>query len=152
MSFQYFQDIFPDLRGLGWASNSPLWVRQIYKIKIKSQRYALIPEISGLYLTENRETEYESRRNEDRQERDELNAALKDPKSKYEEMVREMQEKWSVVDGLLQKTNLLFTKWVENFRVHIVLHGTPDEIVCRAFLLTLKEIVRDWFRRLPQGQ
>jgi uncharacterized Fe-S cluster-containing protein len=127
-------------------------VRQIYKIKIKSQRYALIPEISGLYLTENRETEYESRRNEDRQERDELNAALKDPKSKYEEMVREMQEKWSVVDGLLQKTNLLFTKWVENFRVHIVLHGTPDEIVCRAFLLTLKEIVRDWFRRLPQGQ
>jgi uncharacterized Fe-S cluster-containing protein len=127
-------------------------VRQIYKIKIKSQRYALIPEISGLYLPENRETEYESRRNEDRQERDELNAALKDLKSKYEEMVREMQEKWSVVDGLLQKTNLLFTKWVENFRVHIVLHGTPDEIVCRAFLLTLKEIVRDWFRRLPQGQ
>lgn len=67
-------------------------------------------------------------------------------------MAREMQEKRSAVDGLLQKTNLLFTKQVENFRVHIVLHGTPDEIVCRAFLLTLKEIVRDWFRRLPQGR
>lgn len=31
----------------------------------------------------------------------ELNAAVKDLKSKYEEMVRETQEKWSVVDAWL---------------------------------------------------
>ena len=38
---------------------------------------------------------------------------------------------------------------LEAFREHIVLHGTPDEISCRAFPLTLTEVVKDWFIGLP---
>jgi hypothetical protein len=38
---------------------------------------------------------------------------------------------------------------LEAFREHIVLHGTPDEIACRAFPLTLKGVAKDWFTRLP---
>jgi hypothetical protein len=38
---------------------------------------------------------------------------------------------------------------LEAFREHIILHGTPDEIACRAFPLTLKGMVKDWFTRLP---
>ena len=32
---------------------------------------------------------------------------------------------------------------------HIVLHGTPNAIACRAFPLTLKEVAKDWFTGLP---
>jgi hypothetical protein len=35
------------------------------------------------------------------------------------------------------------------FREHLVLHGTPNEIVCRAFPLTLKGVAKDWFTGLP---
>jgi hypothetical protein len=38
---------------------------------------------------------------------------------------------------------------LEAFREHIILHGTPDEIACRAFLLTLKGVAKDWFTELP---
>jgi hypothetical protein len=40
---------------------------------------------------------------------------------------------------------------LENFRVHLDLHGTPDEVACRAFPLTLTRNARDWFKRLPSG-
>jgi hypothetical protein len=35
------------------------------------------------------------------------------------------------------------------FREHLILHGTPDEIACRAFPLTLKGVAKDWFTGLP---
>ncbi|XP_062149502.1 uncharacterized protein LOC133858081 [Alnus glutinosa] len=38
---------------------------------------------------------------------------------------------------------------LENFKAHLDLHGTPDEVACRAFPLTLSGNARDWFRKLP---
>jgi hypothetical protein len=38
---------------------------------------------------------------------------------------------------------------LEAFREHIILHGTLDEIACRAFPLTLKGVAKDWFTGLP---
>jgi hypothetical protein len=38
---------------------------------------------------------------------------------------------------------------LEAFREHLILHGTPDKIACRAFPLTLKGVAKDWFTRLP---
>ena len=38
---------------------------------------------------------------------------------------------------------------LEAFREHIILHGTPDEIACIAFLLTLREVAKNWFTGLP---
>jgi hypothetical protein len=38
---------------------------------------------------------------------------------------------------------------LEAFRQHIILHGTPDEIACRAFPLTLTGVAKDWFTDLP---
>jgi hypothetical protein len=35
------------------------------------------------------------------------------------------------------------------FREHIVLHGTSDEIACKAFPLTLMGVAKDWFTVLP---
>jgi hypothetical protein len=41
---------------------------------------------------------------------------------------------------------------IEGFRAHLALHGTPDEIACRAFPLTLKGVAKDWFGNLkPQS-
>jgi hypothetical protein len=40
---------------------------------------------------------------------------------------------------------------LENFRAHLDLHGTPDEVACRAFPLTLSGNARDWFRKLPSN-
>ena len=40
-------------------------------------------------------------------------------------------------------------KHVENFHAHLILHGTPDEIACRAFPLTFAGVAKDWFARLP---
>ena len=37
---------------------------------------------------------------------------------------------------------------LEAFREHIVLHGTPDAIACRAFPLTLTGVANDWFTGL----
>ena len=38
--------------------------------------------------------------------------------------------------------------YLEAFREHIVLHGTPDAIARRAFPLTLTRVVNDWFAGL----
>jgi hypothetical protein len=35
------------------------------------------------------------------------------------------------------------------FREHLILHGTPDEIACKAFPMTLKGVAKDWFTGLP---
>ncbi len=42
-------------------------------------------------------------------------------------------------------------KHLENFRVHIDLHETPNEVACRANPLTLSGNAWDWFRKLPLG-
>ncbi|XP_059436771.1 uncharacterized protein LOC132169835 [Corylus avellana] len=34
---------------------------------------------------------------------------------------------------------------MESFRDHIILHDTPDEIACQAFLLTLEGVAKEWF-------
>ena len=38
---------------------------------------------------------------------------------------------------------------LEAFREHLILYGTPDEIACRAFPLTLTGVAKDWFTELP---
>jgi hypothetical protein len=38
---------------------------------------------------------------------------------------------------------------LEAFQEHLILHGTPDEIACKAFPLTLKGVAKDWFTGLP---
>lgn len=38
---------------------------------------------------------------------------------------------------------------LDNYRAHLDLHGTPKELACRAFPLTLFENARNWFRKLP---
>lgn len=40
---------------------------------------------------------------------------------------------------------------VENFKAHVMLHSFLDEIAYRAFPLTLREIVREWFDTLRLG-
>jgi hypothetical protein len=41
---------------------------------------------------------------------------------------------------------------VEGFCAHLALHGTPNEIACRAFPLTLKGVAKEWFSNLkPQS-
>jgi hypothetical protein len=91
------------------------------------------------------------------------------------EMERKDKSKFIVVDKLLLGTGSPFTKRVanyrlpdkfkvpqilsyvgdedpldhlENFRAHLNLQGTPDEVVCRAFPFTLSGNVWDWFRKL----
>ena len=38
---------------------------------------------------------------------------------------------------------------LEAFRKHLILYGTPNEIACRAFPLTLTGVAKDWFTKLP---
>jgi hypothetical protein len=38
---------------------------------------------------------------------------------------------------------------LEAFWEHLILHGTLDEIACRAFPLTLTGVAKDWFIGLP---
>jgi hypothetical protein len=85
------------------------------------------------------------------------------------------EEEKSIAGELMENTNLLFTnpvmgfplhdkfkmplvdkydgrgdpaKYVESLRAHLILHGTLDEISCRAFPLTLTGVAREWFARL----
>jgi len=94
----------------------------------------------------------------------------------YMEMERNDKSRSVVVDKLLMGTDSPFTRRVanyrlpekfklpqilsyagdrdpldhlENFLAHLYLHGTPDEVACRAFPLTLSGNARDWFRKLP---
>ena len=39
--------------------------------------------------------------------------------------------------------------YLEAFRKHIILHGTPNAIAFRAFPLTLTRVAKDWFTGLP---
>ena len=38
---------------------------------------------------------------------------------------------------------------LEAFSEHLIHHGTLDEIACRAFLLTLTRVTKEWFTGLP---
>jgi hypothetical protein len=94
----------------------------------------------------------------------------------YMEMERKDKGRSVMVDKLLMGTDSPFTRRVadyqlpdkfkvpqilsyagdrdpldhlENFKAHLDLHGTPDEVACRAFPLTLAGNARDWFRKLP---
>jgi hypothetical protein len=94
----------------------------------------------------------------------------------YMEMERKDKSRSVVVDKLLMGTDSPFTRRVEdywlpkkfkvpqilsyagdgdpldhleNFRAHLDLHWTPDEVACRAFPLTLSGNARDWFKKLP---
>jgi len=94
----------------------------------------------------------------------------------YMEMERNDKSRSVVVDKLLMGTDSPFTRRVadyrllekfkvpqilsyagdgdaldhlENFQAHLDLHGTPDEVACRAFPLTLSGNARDWFKKLP---
>jgi hypothetical protein len=37
---------------------------------------------------------------------------------------------------------------MEGFRANLILYGTPDQIACRAFPLTLKRVAKEWFGNL----
>jgi len=41
------------------------------------------------------------------------------------------------------------TKHLDNYKTHMDLQGTPQELSCRALPLTLSGFARDWFRKLP---
>jgi hypothetical protein len=43
------------------------------------------------------------------------------------------------------------TKHLKTFRAHMALHGTSDEIACKAFPLTLTKNAREWFEGLPSN-
>jgi hypothetical protein len=43
------------------------------------------------------------------------------------------------------------TKYLDNYKTHMDLQGTPQELACRAFPLTLSNSARDWFRKLSRG-
>ncbi|XP_062162024.1 uncharacterized protein LOC133869068 [Alnus glutinosa] len=40
---------------------------------------------------------------------------------------------------------------LDNYKMHMDLQGTPQELACRAFPLTLSCSTRDWFQKLPPG-
>ena len=40
---------------------------------------------------------------------------------------------------------------LEAFRSFMILHGTPDEIMCRAFPTTLTGLARVWFTNIPSN-
>jgi hypothetical protein len=92
------------------------------------------------------------------------------------ELERKDKSKFLVVDKHLSGTDSPFTSWVanyqlpekfkvpqimsyagdgdpldhlENFRAHLDLHVTSDEVASWTFPLTLSGNAQDWFRRLP---
>jgi hypothetical protein len=106
------------------------------------------------------------------------NAKMKDLEDKYSRILRRMngEDPKLMAWDMLEDEDLPFTERVkaypipnkfkmpriekydgsgdpqahlEAFRESIILHGTPDEIACRAFPLTLKGVAKDWFTRLP---
>ena len=115
-------------------------------------------------LAEKRSHHGESHNN--RHDESAVNAKVEDLKRKYADMARQITEDEvkSTARKLLEDTHLPFSdrvmafpildkfkmpcvdkydgrgdpiKYVENIRAHLILHGIPDEIACRAFLLTL---------------
>ena len=107
-----------------------------------------------------------------------MNVDMEDLKKKYTKLSHQLacKEKKSTAKELMDNTNLPFTyrvlcfplldkikmpcvdkydgngdpaEHVENLCHHFSLHGTPDEIACRTFPLTLVGIAKDCFARLP---
>jgi hypothetical protein len=105
-------------------------------------------------------------------------AKMKDLKDKYSRILRRIngEDQKLMAWDMLKDENLPFTKRVkkfpmpnkfkmpriekydesgdpqahlEAFREHIILHGTPNEIACKAFPLTLRGVAKDWFTELP---
>jgi hypothetical protein len=103
---------------------------------------------------------------------------MKDLEDKYSRILRQMEgeDPQLMAWDMLEDESLPFTErvkaypmpdkfkmpWIEKydgsedpqdhleaFREHLILHGTPDEIACRAFPLTLKGVAKDWFTGLP---
>jgi hypothetical protein len=106
-----------------------------------------------------------------------INIEVEDLKRKYDAMAHQINgnEARSIAKEILEDTHLPFSdqvmafpmpdkfkmpriskydcsgdlaEHVKNFWEHLVLHGTPDEIACRAFPLTLSEVAKDWFDKL----
>lgn len=100
-----------------------------------------------------------------------MHQALHHLMEKYEEMSRKIGTSFSV-DTILNNTNLPYSreimvvplplklkvlkmelydeskdpvKHLETFKVHMNLHGSFEEIACKAFSLNLKGIARGWF-------
>jgi hypothetical protein len=125
---------------------------------------------------EDRNSNTNPQREDDRQ--GELSRVIADLERRctYMEMERKDKSRSVVGDKLLKGTDSPFTRQVadyrllekfkvlqilsyvgdgdpldhlENFRAHLDLHGTPDEVACRAFPFTLSGSARDWFRKLP---
>ena len=40
---------------------------------------------------------------------------------------------------------------IESFKTLMLLHMTPDKVICRAFPTTLKGAARVWFSKIPLG-
>ena len=40
---------------------------------------------------------------------------------------------------------------IESFKMLMLLQMTPDEVMCKAFLITLKGAARVWFSKIPLG-
>ena len=40
---------------------------------------------------------------------------------------------------------------IESFKTLMLLHMTPDKVICREFLTTLKGAARVWFSKIPLG-
>jgi hypothetical protein len=101
---------------------------------------------------------------------------MKDLKEKYARILRQIygEDLQFMAWDMLEDKSLPFTEWVKAypmpdkfkmpriekydksrdpqahlkaFQEHIILHGTPDEIACRAFPLTLKGVAKGWFTK-----
>jgi hypothetical protein len=60
-----------------------------------------------------------------------------------------LPEKFKVPDVPIYSELEDLIEHLENFRAHIDLHKTSDEVACQAFPLTLLGNAQDWFKKLP---
>jgi hypothetical protein len=60
-----------------------------------------------------------------------------------------LPEKFKVPDIKIYTGQEDSVEHLDNYCAHLELQGTPDEVACRAFPLTLSGNARDWYRRLP---
>ena len=107
-----------------------------------------------------------------------MDKALAELKRKMYAMEKKEKHKAAIVSKLFAGTETPFTKRVveyplpnkfkspqissynrvgdpmehlENYRMHLALHATLDEVACRAFPTTLSGNAREWFRTLTPG-
>jgi hypothetical protein len=126
----------------------------------------------------NRSRRHRDKSHHDESQHNLHDAKMKDLEDKYSRILRRMngEDLKLMTWDMLEDENLPFTERVkaypipdkfkmpriekydgsgdpqahlEAFRESIILHGTPDEIACRAFPLTLKGVAKDWFTGLP---